>query len=532
MSVFDDLTALISGAVKNDDTTLTTYSSDASIFEVRPQVVVSPTTTKELQSLVHYVSNKCLNGERITLSPRAAGTCMSGGSLSEDIVVDMLGFNEIGEVDTKGRTLWVGSGAYYRDVEHTLQQSGLLFPPYTSSKDLCTIGGMVGNNASGEKSLRYGATVDNIRALKMICADGNEYEFGPLTPEEIEQKKSLSTFEGEIYRDILGLVEGNHAALEKARPKVRKNAAGYALWRVWDHERTECNLAKLIVGSQGTLGIITAVQLNLVEDPKYTRMLVITLNDLTQLPTALKTVLLHHPEGMETYDHYTYELAKQYLPEIAAEAKTAEGQHLVLFAQFADATKEQTDHNARICQKALERARFKVHYISDATEADAHWKIRRASYKLLKDHPGNKRAVPFLEDTIVAIDHYGEYLAALEAILSDYDMVYTYAGHIADGSIRLIPLVDMEASDAVEQVFELARRVYDLVFAFAGSMSVDHNDGLIRTPFLERMYGPEIMHLFTRTKEIFDYHSVFNPGKKVGGSMEYSKAHMSRRNNI
>src|SRR5690606_1757343 len=143
-------------------------------------------------------------------------------------------------------------------------KDNLLFAPYTSSKDLCVIGGMVGNNASGEKSFRYGATVDNVRALRMVCADGNEYEFGPLSPEEAEAKKAQDNFEGHLYREILGLVDGNQGTLEHAQPKVRTNAAGYALWRVWDYERTECNLAKLIVGSQGTLGIVTAAQLNLV----------------------------------------------------------------------------------------------------------------------------------------------------------------------------------------------------------------------------------------------------------------------------
>jgi glycolate oxidase len=149
----------------------------------------------------------------------------------------------------------------------------------------------------------------------------------------------------------------------------------------------------------------------------------------------------------------------------------------------------------------------------------------------LKDHAhGTKKAAPFIEDTIINVAHYGEFLGALETILSDYDMTYTYAGHIGDGSIRLIPLVDLEAPNAAETIFELAKRVYDLVFAFDGSMSVDHNDGLIRTPFLPAMYGEEVCSLFERVKTILDPNNIFNPGKKVNGDLQYSMKHVLKTN--
>ena len=520
------------GELLQDDKTLKENSQDASIFEVMPLLVAVPADDEDLKTLVRNTRALQDQGVDVSLSPRAGGTCMSGGSLTHSIMVDMKpNFSWVGEFDTQNRTVWVGSGTYHRDLEHEASKHNLLFAPYTSSKDLCVIGGMIGNNASGEKSIRYGATVDNVMAIRMVCSDGNEYEFGSLSVQELREKLDLECFEGDLYRQLNDLVEQNWDTLQKARPKVRKNAAGYGIWRLWNKDKSDFNIAKLVVGAQGTLGIVTAAKLRLIEKLNHRRMMVIPIKELNKLAEAVQTVLANHPEGMETYDYHTYELAKKYLPEEAKLASVAEGEHMVLMAQFVEQTKDQTDHYAEICKQSLERKGYSVHMVQDAHEIEAHWAIRRASFKMLMEHPDpNTSAVPFLEDTIVAIEHYGEFLSALEAILEDYDMIYTYAGHIGDGSIRLIPLVDMTADNAPDKVFELMRRVADLVFAFGGSMSVDHNDGLIRSALLARMYGDDVNQLFKQTKAIFDPTNVFNPGKKVGASISYAKEHMIRIN--
>jgi FAD/FMN-containing dehydrogenase len=520
------------GKLHTDESSRQAASTDASIFKVVPSAVAVPEDVEDLKTLVRNVSALASEGQNISLTPRAAGTCMSGGPLSESIVVDMKPyFSWVGDVNVKEKSVWVGAGTYHRDVEAATAPHKLLFAPYTSSKDLCVIGGMVGNNASGEKSIRYGATVDNVMAVTMIAADGNEYEFGSISGEVFAEKVKQENLEGHIYRELDKMIEDNWDLLQQTRPKVRKNAAGYQLWRIVNKNQDDFNIAKLIVGAQGTLGIVTSVKLRLIEKFDHRRMLLIPINDLSQLALAVQTVLAHHPEGLETYDHHTYELAETYMPDEAKQAVASKGHHLVLMAQFIEHTKDQTDHYADVCKKALERKKFKVHTVTKDAEAEAHWRIRRASFKMLMEHPHKGlRAVPFIEDTIVSVEHYGEFLASLEAILSDYKMVYTYAGHIGDGSIRLIPLVNLEAPDAADQVFELARRTYDLTFAFGGSMSVDHNDGLIRTPFLPRMYGEEIMELFAETKYLFDPLNIFNPGKKVGMTEGYAKAHMIRTN--
>lgn len=519
--------------IQTDEQLRKKYSVDASIFEVVPSGVAVPDSLEWLQKIVRSSVDSARNGDGVTIAARSGGTCMSGGSLTEGVVVDMTqGFSWIGEVDRKAHTVWVGGGTYFRDVEASLGEQGYLFPSYPNSRKICGIGGMIGNNASGELSVRYGATSDNVEAVRMVLADGNEYEFGPLSAKQLDEKCSLDNLEGHIYRSVRALVEENWDLIWSKRPKVRKNAAGYALYRVWDRDKKVFNLAQLFVGAQGTLGIMTAVNLKIVPKPKYDRMVVVEIADLSRLAEALKIIVSHHPAGVEMYDKHTYELAKEFLPEhAAAAAQSADGKEMVLFAWFSEASKDATDHAEAVCQRALKRAGYLCHTVKSEKERTAHTEIRRDSFQLLKDYAkGSQRAVPFIEDIVVAIDHFGEFIGALEAILSDYDMVHTFAGHIGDGSIRLIPLVNMEADDAVERVFELAQRVYDLVFAFGGSMSVDHNDGIIRTPYVERMFGPEMVTLFAAVKDIFDPFNIFNAGKKVGGTLEYAKAHMSRTN--
>ncbi len=518
--------------VLDDDLSLERYSTDASIFDVRPKAVALPKSKDELINLINWARRTTESGQKTSLTPRNAGTCMSGGSLTEDVMVDMTsGFSWVDDVTAGAKTIWVGSGTLYRDLDSALAQEKLLFAPYTSSKDICGVGGMIGNNASGEKSMRYGATIDNVRSVKVLLQDGKEYEFGPLNASELQDKLQLTDDEGNIYRSIVKLLEDHWEMIWQARPNVHKNAAGYQLWKVWDRDKTEFNLAKLFVGSQGTLGFVTSAELMIVPRAQFSRMLVLPIDNLARLAKAVKCIVAHHPEGLETYDKHTYSLAKEYMPDQAALAHVAEGQEMVLFAQFSEKTKDETDHAENVCQLALKNLGFEVSTIKNEAEAEAHWALRRASYGLLKDHAKGVKAVPFIEDTIVAIEHYGEYLAALETILSDYQMTYTFAGHIGDGSIRLIPLVDMEDPGAPDKILSLARRVYDLVFAFGGSMSVDHNDGLIRTSFLEHMYGSDIVALFNKTKDIFDPLNIFNPGKKVRGSRDFARVHMLKTNN-
>ena len=262
MTFATEIKEFFKGDVANDETTLKKYSRDASLFEVRPKLVVFPKDAEDLKDLVKWVSVN--PGHSVTV--RAAGSDMTGGPLSESIIADVTKhMNHIG--DSYGVNIVAQPGAYYRDFEKKTLEKNLILPCYPASKNLCALGGMLGNNCAGEKTLRYGKMEDFILETKVIFSDGNEYLVKPLSKVELETKMAQGDFEGNVYKNLFNLIEENGEVIEQARPKVSKNSAGYYLWNIKKDEIFDLN--KLIVGSQGTLGIVTEIKLKLVPEKKY-----------------------------------------------------------------------------------------------------------------------------------------------------------------------------------------------------------------------------------------------------------------------
>ncbi|UTX51490.1 FAD-binding oxidoreductase [Candidatus Saccharibacteria bacterium TM7i] len=520
------------GVVETTQAAREAVKRDASIFEVVPTGVIAPRDVNDIQAAVRWASEEVEAGRPVTLAARVGGTCMSGGSLTEGYVLDLKRFfNFTGQVDPAARTIRTQSGAMHLTIEKAAKKAGLLFASYTSSREICGIGGMLGNNASGEQSIKYGPTSANVNNVKVVLSDGNEYEFGPLSRAEVEDKKRQPTFEGEIYRRMTDLLDKNSFTIDRNHPRTVKNAAGYQLWDLWDAHKQTLNLGRLFIGAQGTLGVITEAELKLVKPGSHRRMIVTPIKDLDKLAEVVKTMLAEGPAICETFDHFTYELAEKYYPQDADRAHVARGKHMVVFSIFEGETQDQADIIAGAAKEALEHKGHDTFWIDEKEVIESFLLIRRKSFGMLLEHPTpNTRAEAFLEDTIVPLEHYGDFLRELEAILEEYKLIYTYAGHIGHGSIRLIPLVDMEAPGAAETVMELESKVNDLVIRYGGSISVDHNDGIIRTPFLEKQFGTEMTKLFEEVKNIFDPLNIFNAGKKVGGTYEYAVEHIIREN--
>ena len=499
-------------------------SKDSSVFVVPPCAVVYPRMVEELGLLVKNAPGN------FTLSPRAGGTCMSGGSLTEGLIVDLKKYMHQVVIDVEKKRAIVDMGAYYRDIEHIALPHGLMFAPYTSSKDVCGIGGMIGNNASGEKSVRFGATIDNVERVWVVLSDGVEYEFGQLSPEQFQEKQGLENFEGEIYREIAHILFGSAGALRTLNRPVTKCASGYRIERIYNQKDGTVNMAKLFVGSQGTLGIITRAQLTLVPIPQHPQLLAIPVLDLLHLPEVLLTVMAHNPEGCETFDIHTYEYAKQLLPtETAAIADLMSGAHLMILAQFSEKNANATSLQAWGCMSELARKRIESHVVADPVLADNLWKIRRSSFRVMRDsHEGAHHAVPCIEDIIVPIERFDEFVPQLVKILQDRHITYGFHGHIGDGALRIIPVFDMSLPDVAQKIVELCDVTFALVNEMDGHMSADHGDGIIRTPFLEKFYGSETYGVFGAIKTLFDAENIFNPSKKIGGTVAHIEKYIIR----
>lgn len=520
------------GEVESDAATRATYSRDASLFKVVPQAVAFPRDADDVCALVAFVNaNTHLN---ISLTARAAGTDMTGGPLTESLVVDFA--RHMNHIRTVGYgTAITEPGALYRDFAKAVAAHGFLLPSYTASKDLCAMGGMVANNAGGEKTLAYGKTDQYVRRLTVVLADGNEYVMRPLHAFELRKKLRQADFLGGIYRDMYQLVTENAALLKAAKPKVSKNSAGYALWDIIDGKLFD--LTKLFVGSQGTLGLITEIEFKTIRPKKHSRLLVIFLNDLTPLGEIIANILAHHPESFESYDNHTLGLAMRYMffrfawqfiPEIIMAVQSGGLPQLVLLAEFTGDSESET--RAKVAKAMRDIARFKcaMRVSSSAKDAEKYWAIRRESFNLLRTKIKGRQTAPFVDDIIVPPESLPQFLPELNALFAPYknDMTYTIAGHAGNGNFHIIPLMDLSSARARHSIPLLMDAVYALVIRYGGSITAEHNDGILRTPYLEQMYGAEVCALFAKTKHIFDPRNIFNPHKKVGGTKEYLVNHI------
>ncbi len=548
--MLEEIKNIVKGEISSNEKELVLFSHDASIFEIHPQLVVRPKDTDDIKNLVRWVADKKnsnLEGApshmELSLTARSGGTDMTGGVLNDSIILDFTAhFNRILEIGD-GYAV-TEPGVFYRDFEKETLKKNLLLPSYPASRDTCTVGGMVANDSGGEKSLRYGKTENYVLELNVVLSDGNEYVFKALSLNELEQKKAQDNFEGEIYRQMHNLVESNYELIQKAKPDVSKNSAGYLLWNIWDKKKFD--LAQLFIGAQGTLGLITEIKFQLIKPKNYSKLLIIFLKDPNSLGELVNLVNKNEPESFESYDDHTFKLTFKIFPDLIKKMGfgamfrflpdawmilTGGIPKLFILVEFSGNNEDELNTKLENCRKeVVGRLHLKTRVARNFADAQKYWIIRRESFNLLRKHVKGKKTVPFIDDLIVQPEYLPEFLPKLNAILDQYknNMIYTIAGHPGDGNFHIIPLMDLSDDKTKQIIPELSEKVYGLVLEYRGSITAEHNDGLIRTPYLKKMYGPEVYKLFEKTKQIFDPQNVFNPRKKVGLDINYAMEHLRK----
>lgn len=536
MNLSDHLRSIVSGEVDDSPETLEKFSKDASLFKVRPEVVVRPKNANDIESLVAFVTERVRAGEKVNITARAAGTDMTGGPLGNSIVLDMTThmnrFIELGDAHAVAEP-----GMYFRDFDAETKKKNLEMPGYPASRNLAAIGGMVANDSGGEKNLKYGKTSAYIEEIDAVLSDGKVHTLKRLEGAALHKKLDEQSFEGEIYRRIADVLVRNHDVIQKSRPEVTKNSSGYALWDIGDGVNS-LNLARLFAGSQGTLGIITKIRFKLVQPKPYAAMVVLFLNNLDDLGPLVPKVVSYSPDSFESYDDNTFKLATKYFIEFTAQMKTGiiglgfaflpevwmllTGgiPKLVLLVEFRSDTQEEALSKALKLSSDLRTdvPNLRVRVARNEREARKFWTVRRESFQLLRKKIRGMKTAPFIDDVVVLPKKFPEFFKKLQKILSEYDMFYTAAGHVGDGNFHIVPLVDPQSKKTAPMIDEISHRVYDLVLEYGGSISGEHNDGLIRTPYVEKMFGKDMYALFGEIRSIFDPQGIFNPGKKVGTS--------------
>lgn len=524
------------------------YSHDASLFEIRPQLVVSPKDSRDVQELVKLVAANKPTITDLSLTARSAGTDMSGGAVNDSIIVDFLKyFTKIEELTpTLARTQ---PGVFYRDFETETLKLKALMPSFPASRDLCTVGGMVNNNSGGEKSLEYGKTINFVTSLQFVFADGIERTVKPLTKPELNAKIAQRDFEGSVYHQLFELIEANYDVIKAAKPQVSKNSTGYNLWDVWDRQTGIFDLTKLIVGAQGTLGFTTDATLRLVPARAHSGLLVLFLRDLDKLGELINVVLSHKPATFESFDDATLLLSIKFMPYflkmlgVKAFLKLVTGlipdafqllhgvPKLVLMVEFDGDTPDEVKAKIKALHKelGLKRAYYEINGIEEddsELKSEKFWIMRRQSFNLLRKKVKDKHTAPFIDDLIVNPPYLVEFLPRLRAIIHKYKLFATIAGHMGDGNFHIIPLMKLEDPAERAKLLPAMKEVDELVLEYKGSLSGEHNDGLVRGPWLEQMYGPEVLALFKQAKQIMDPQNIFNPHKKADADWDYSFSHI------
>lgn len=537
-----------SGDLDDSSETRELFSHDASMFEIIPEVVASPKTAQDVERLVKFVADNKKDDPKLSLTARSAGTDMSGAAINDSIIVNFNAhLTKLVHMDATSAT--VQPGMFFRDFDAETIKFEALMPSYPASRDLCTVGGMVNNNSGGEKSLEFGKTDQYVTEMKFVFADGVERIVKPLNKAQLAAKMGQGDFEGRVYRELYELLEANYDKIQAAKPRVSKDSTGYHLWNVWNRETEIFDLGKAIIGAQGTLGFVTEASLRLIERPKHSGLLVLFLRDIDTLGELINTVMSHKPASFEGFDDATLWLSIKFMPSFLKFLGPVKFIHLlltlipdglqllkgipklVLMIEFTGATEEEVREKIKGLHRDLKpnRVRYEINgFEEDPTEGSSEkfWIMRRRSFQLLRSKVKDKHTAPFIDDFIVNPEHLPKFLPEIRAIIKKYKLFATIAGHMGDGNFHIIPLMKLEDPNDRAKLEPAMKEVNNLVLKYNGSLSGEHNDGLVRGPWLEAQYGKEIVDIFKQTKDIFDPQHIFNPNKKAYATWEYSFSHV------
>lgn len=522
--LLNELRERLHGEVEVDAQSRDFFATDGSIFKVTPKVVIYPYNENDVIEVMRFNNQLVEKGKALPITARGKGTDQSGASLSEGMsVVFPAHMKRL--VGMSKETVTVQPGMIYSHLESVLHSHGRFLPPYPASVDFCTIGGSLANNAAGEKTLKYGATRDYVAGLRVVLHNGDVIETSRLNKKELAQKKKQQDLEGQIYNKLDEMINSNWDLIKDSKPKVSKNSAGYALW---DIKRSDgsFDLSQLFVGAQGTLGVITEAMLYHVPYNPHTTLLVGFFDSVKKLQEAVVEIAPLIPSAQEVVDHNVIDFVLNNRPAVVKNLLPEQKPEVVLLVEFDDSKARVQAKKADKARKILAKYAYDMKHSTNKLEQDHMWRIRRQAAAVIWMQQGPKKALPIIEDGVVPLDKFDEFVKQAYAILDKYKVKDAVWGHAGNGHLHIQPFMDLSNIRDRQKIYTLTDEFYKMVLKLGGSISGEHNDGIMRGAYLRKMYDPQIYKLFEQVKKLFDPNNVLNPKSKLGASKEYGMVHL------
>lgn len=511
-----ELRRALRGEVCFDPLTRQLYSTDASEYRIVPSGVVIPKDGDDIAATVELAGRY-----GVSLVPRGSGTSLSGQAVGPGLVIDhSRHLDHILEINAEERWARVEAGVVLEQLNQRLQGLGLMVGPDPASAAVATLGGMAGNNSTGSHSIRYGLMVDHVRAVEVVLADGRRVQLGSQSADAIAALRQRSTLEGALYRGVPELLQRYREAIAEGYPRTWRNVAGYNLHRVladWQ-EHQSLNLASLIVGSEGTLANIVSLTVNLVPRPAHTRLVILHFDDLRAALESVPWLLEMQPAAIELMGEYFIGLASghpQFGPRLR---RFVQGQpRAVLIIELAGDEAAQLAAQARTLEHRLRRHGYAgpVVHAAKPEAIENVWTVRREAYGLLLSRVGDARPLSVVDDTAVPVEALADYVTEVERICRQLGVEVAIDGHASAGCLHISPVLNLKTAEGLRLMQLLSQAITEAALVHGGTTSGEHGEGLARSHYNERLFGPRLHQAFREVKGLFDPHNLLNPGKIV-----------------
>ena len=507
----EELRDIVDGEVRFDKMTRLLYSTDASIYQIEPVGVVIPRSEDDVIAVIETAGR-----HGVHVLPRGGGTSLAGQTVANAVVIDFSKYmRDVIEMNAEEGWVRTQPGVILDELNQKLAPTGMIFAPDPSTSNRGNVGGALGNNSCGAHSIVWGKTIDNVLELSVVLSNGDTATLGPVTGAALETKVAADSLEGSIYRSLREIGDDNRDEVLARYPKILRRVSGYNLDELSDGDGLD--LARFVVGAEGTLLTITEAKLKIVPRPAFKALAVLHFNELGESMEATVALLELVPSAVELMDSMIVRQARSNL-EYSRTMDFIEGDpEALLVVEVTGGSESEVEAKLDTVDARIRRAGlgYAVRRIIAPEDQAKVWAVRKAGLGLMMSAPGDDKPLPFVEDTAVPPEVLPEFVRRFDEVVRSHGTTAGYYGHASVGCLHVRPLVNLKRRDGVGRMASIASDISDLVLEFGGSMSGEHGDGLVRSVWTEKMFGPKLYQAFRQVKQAFDPRGIMNPGKIV-----------------